>query len=54
MKIQPIDIDSQAPRDPIVWADAAKPVLKLRLKRLIDQQLPSVLKIMSAKKLSGG
>jgi hypothetical protein len=39
MKIQPIDIDSQAPMDPIVRADATKPILKLQLKRLIDQQL---------------
>jgi hypothetical protein len=54
MKIQPIDIDSQARRDPIVRADAAKPVLKLWLKRLFNQQLLGILKILSAKKLSSG
>jgi len=54
MKIQPIDIDSQAQRDPIVRADAAKLVLKLRLKRLFDQQLLGVIKILSTKKLSDG
>jgi hypothetical protein len=53
-KIQPIDIDSQAQRDPIVQADATKPVLKLRLKWLFDQQLFGILKILSAKKLGGG
>ncbi|KAH8500280.1 hypothetical protein H0E87_015505 [Populus deltoides] len=46
MKIQPIDIDSQAP----VRAEPAKPVLKSRLKRLFDRQLPSVLRISSVDK----
>jgi hypothetical protein len=54
MKIQPIDIDSQELRDPAVRADAVKPVLKSRLKRLFDRQFPNVLKISSAEKPSGG
>ncbi|KAJ6356540.1 hypothetical protein OIU78_004603 [Salix suchowensis] len=46
MKIQPIDIDSQAR----VQAEPAKPVLKSRLKRLFDRQLPNVLRISSVDK----
>lgn len=46
MKIQPIDIDSQAR----VQAEPAKPVLKSRLKRLFDRQLPNVLRISSLDK----
>jgi uncharacterized protein (TIGR01615 family) len=53
MKIQPIDIDSQAFREP-VRSDTVKPVLKSRLKRLFDRQFPSVLRISSAEKPSGG
>lgn len=54
MKIQPIDIDSQALRDPAIRTDATKPVLKSRLKRLFDRQFPSVLRISSTEKPSGG
>lgn len=55
MKIQPIDVDSQAAvREPVVRTDNAKPVLKSRLRRLFDRQFPSVLKISSAEKPSGG
>ncbi|KAH8495696.1 hypothetical protein Peur_055600 [Populus x canadensis] len=49
MKIQPIDIDSQAR----VRAEPAKPVLKSRLKRLFDRQLPNVLRISSVDKAPG-
>ncbi|KAL3578107.1 hypothetical protein D5086_019611 [Populus alba] len=49
MKIQPIDIDSQAR----VRAEPAKPVLKSRLKRLFDRQLPNVLRISSVDKPPG-
>lgn len=55
MKIQPFDIDSQAAvRETVVRTDSAKPVLKSRLRRLFDRQFPSVLKISSAEKPSGG
>ncbi|KAG7996939.1 hypothetical protein I3843_01G186100 [Carya illinoinensis] len=55
MKIQPIDVDSQAAvREPVVRTDNAKPVLKSRLRRLFDRQFPSVLKISSAEKPNGG
>ncbi|XP_040999688.1 uncharacterized protein LOC121245863 [Juglans microcarpa x Juglans regia] len=55
MKIQPIDLDSQAAwREPIVRTDTAKPVLKSRFRRLFDRQLPSVLKISSGEKQAGG
>ncbi|KAK9992744.1 hypothetical protein SO802_027729 [Lithocarpus litseifolius] len=51
MKIQPIDIDAEEP----VRTDTVKPaVLKSRLKRLFDRQFPSVLRISSAEKPSGG
>lgn len=51
MKIQPIDIDDEEP----VRTDTVKPaVLKSRLKRLFDRQFPSVLRISSAEKPSGG
>ncbi|CAN0857256.1 hypothetical protein LINGRAHAP2_LOCUS6695 [Linum grandiflorum] len=49
MKIQPIDVDSQMPPIP-ARAEPAKPVLKSRLKRLFDRQLPSVLRISSVDK----
>ncbi|GLT78645.1 hypothetical protein SLA2020_501740 [Shorea laevis] len=55
MKIQPIDIDSPAPREAVaVRAEPTKPVLKSRLKRLFDRQFTSVLKISSAEKPSVG
>ncbi|CAN1841350.1 hypothetical protein LINPERHAP1_LOCUS36450 [Linum perenne] len=41
MKIQPIDVDSHMPLAP-ARAEPAKPVLKSRLKRLFDRQLPIV------------
>ncbi|CAN1841346.1 hypothetical protein LINPERHAP1_LOCUS36450 [Linum perenne] len=49
MKIQPIDVDSHMPLAP-ARAEPAKPVLKSRLKRLFDRQLPSVLRISSVDK----
>ncbi|XP_030543440.1 uncharacterized protein LOC115750315 [Rhodamnia argentea] len=54
-KIQPIDIDSQVHyhREP-VRADAGKPVLKSRLRRLFDRQFPGVLRISSSEKAAGG
>lgn len=54
-KIQPIDIDSQVHhhREP-VRADAGKPVLKSRLRRLFDRQFPGVLRISSSEKATGG
>uniref|UniRef100_A0A5B6ZUU6 Uncharacterized protein n=1 Tax=Davidia involucrata TaxID=16924 RepID=A0A5B6ZUU6_DAVIN len=51
MKIQPID--SQTYRESIP-NDAAKPVLKSRLKRLFDRQFPSVLRISSTEKPAVG
>ncbi|XP_054822584.1 uncharacterized protein LOC129320925 [Prosopis cineraria] len=58
MKIQPIDIpvDSQKLKDAVVRNDAAKPVLKSRLRRLFvfDRQSPSVLKTASAEKSIAG
>lgn len=55
MKIQPFDIDSQAPGEPVtVRAEPAKPILKSRLKKLFDRQFTSVLKISSAEKPSTG
>ncbi|PSS01412.1 Guanylate kinase [Actinidia chinensis var. chinensis] len=51
MRIQPLD--SQAYRESI-RNDLAKPVLKSRLKRLFDRQLPSVLRISSAEKTPAG
>ncbi|KAA8527683.1 hypothetical protein F0562_035448 [Nyssa sinensis] len=51
MKIQPID--SQTFRESIC-NDAAKPVVKSRLKRLFDRQFPSVLRISSAEKPAVG
>ncbi|CAI0559350.1 unnamed protein product [Linum tenue] len=50
MKIQPIDVDSQTQPLALAIAEPAKPVLKSRLKRLFDRQLPSVLRISSADK----
>ncbi|XP_052208328.1 uncharacterized protein LOC127812067 [Diospyros lotus] len=47
MKIQPLD--SEALQEPIL-NDSAKPVIKSRLKRLFDWQLPSVLRISSTEK----
>lgn len=47
MKIQPIDVDSEALIEP-ARVDSAKPVLKSRLRRLFDRQFPSVLRISSA------
>ncbi|KAF7851103.1 hypothetical protein BT93_L4540 [Corymbia citriodora subsp. variegata] len=54
-KIQPIDIDSGVyhVREP-VRADAGKPVLKSRLRRLFDRQFPGVLRISSSEKANGG
>ncbi|KAJ7954810.1 Protein of unknown function (DUF506) [Quillaja saponaria] len=51
MKIQPIDIDSQKPREPI-RTDSVKPVLKSRLKKffVFDRQFPSVLRTSTAEK----
>lgn len=54
MKIQPIDMDSQVFREPVRTDSSAKPVLKSRLKRLFDRQFPSVLRISSVDKPSGG
>ncbi|PRQ36206.1 hypothetical protein RchiOBHm_Chr4g0388891 [Rosa chinensis] len=56
MKIQPIDIDSEAVREPVRIDSAAKPVLKSRLRRLFDRQFPSVLRISSTEKptVAGG
>ena len=48
MKIQPLDVDSDSATEP------AKPVLKSRFRRLFDRQFPSVLRISSAEKPSGG
>lgn len=52
MKIQPIDVDSeaQALKDPTIRPESTKPVLKSRLKRLFDRQFPSVLRISSAER----
>ena len=52
MKIQPLDIDSESVREPVVRTDSAKPVLKSRFRRLFDRQFPSVLRISSAEKPS--
>lgn len=52
IKIQPID--SPTYRDSLIRADTAKPVLKSRLKRLFDLQLPNVLRISSAEKPIAG
>ncbi|KAJ0959831.1 hypothetical protein J5N97_000454 [Dioscorea zingiberensis] len=56
MKIQPIDIDSEAVREPVRIDSAAKPVLKSRLRRLFDRRFPSVLRISSTEKptVAGG
>lgn len=55
MKIQPIDIDSPAPRELVTFrAEPAKPLLKSRLKRLFDRQFPNVLKVSAAEKPSIG
>lgn len=48
MKIQPID--SPTYRESSIRTDAAKPVLKSRLKRLFDLQFPNVLRISSVEK----
>ena len=55
-KIQPIDIDPRflhQHREP-ARADAGKPVLKSRLRRLFDRQFPGVLRISSSEKAAGG
>ncbi|XP_030456782.1 uncharacterized protein LOC115677708 isoform X1 [Syzygium oleosum] len=55
-KIQPIDIDPRVlhhHREP-ARADAGKPVLKSRLRRLFDRQFPGVLRISSSEKAAGG
>ncbi|XP_010532592.1 PREDICTED: uncharacterized protein LOC104808584 isoform X2 [Tarenaya hassleriana] len=49
MKIQPIDIDSPAVREP-ARADSGKPVLKSRLKRLFDRPFTSVLRSSTSEK----
>ncbi|OMO99667.1 hypothetical protein COLO4_13171 [Corchorus olitorius] len=55
MKVQPIDIDSQAQKETVPFrAEPVKPVLKSRLKRLFDRQFPSVLRISTAEKPSIG
>ncbi|KAK6265733.1 hypothetical protein QUC31_016570 [Theobroma cacao] len=55
MKVQPIDIDSQAQNETVpVRVEPVKPVLKSRLKRLFDRQFPSVLRISTAEKPSIG
>lgn len=55
-KIQPIDIDYgvHLGREPVARADAGKPVLKSRLRRLFDRQFPGVLRISSSEKVTGG
>ncbi|KAL5988768.1 hypothetical protein ACLOJK_026870 [Asimina triloba] len=53
MKIQPIDTTSVS-KGSIRADPSAKPVMKSRLKRLIERQFPSVLRISSAEKLGGG
>ncbi|XWS53896.1 hypothetical protein CRYUN_Cryun10bG0039500 [Craigia yunnanensis] len=51
MKVQPIDIDSQAQKETVsVRAEPVKPVLKSRLKRLFDRPFPNVLRISTAEK----
>ncbi|KAJ0035047.1 hypothetical protein Pint_24714 [Pistacia integerrima] len=50
MKIQPIDVDSVALKEPIIRPESTKPVLKSRLKRLFDRQFPSVLRISSTER----
>lgn len=49
MKIQPINAEAQALREPL-RADSTKPVLKSRFRRFFDLQLPSVLKSSSTEK----
>ncbi|XP_010535296.1 PREDICTED: uncharacterized protein LOC104810650, partial [Tarenaya hassleriana] len=53
MKIQPIDIDSPAVREP-ARADSGKPVLKSRLKRLFDRPFTSVLRSSTSEKPIAG
>ncbi|XP_022748976.1 uncharacterized protein LOC111298526 [Durio zibethinus] len=53
MKVQPIDINSQAQKEIVpVRAEPVKPLLKSRLKRLFDRPFPSVLRISTAEKPS--
>ncbi|WOL15264.1 hypothetical protein Cni_G24045 [Canna indica] len=51
MKIQPIDANGAVAF--VSMTDPAKPVAKSRLKRLLERQFPSVLKISSADKVIG-
>ncbi|RXH94353.1 hypothetical protein DVH24_024037 [Malus domestica] len=46
-EIQPINIDSKNLIEPS-QVDSAQPIFKSRLRRLFDQQFPSVLRISSA------
>ncbi|XP_062108240.1 uncharacterized protein LOC133819091 [Humulus lupulus] len=50
MKIQPLNIDPESVREPVVRTDSAKPVLKSRFRRLFDRQFPSVLRNSSTEK----